>query len=68
MNPKTETNAAMPANQDNVAQETSVQGKYASVGDLKMYYETHGAGDHWFCFTVLSCRQPSIRHSLMAER
>jgi len=45
MNPKAKTNAAMPANnQDNVAQETSVKGKYASVGDLKMYYETHGAG------------------------
>jgi len=45
MNPKAKTNAAMPANnQDNVAQETSVKGKYASVGDLKMYHETHGAG------------------------
>ena len=44
MNSKAETNAAMPANQDNVTQETSVEGKYASVGDLKMYYEIHGTG------------------------
>jgi hypothetical protein len=39
MNSKAETNAAVPANQDNAAQETSVKGEYASVGDLKMYYE-----------------------------
>ena len=44
MNSKAETNAAMPANQDNAAQETSVKGKYASVGDLKMYFEIHGTG------------------------
>jgi pimeloyl-ACP methyl ester carboxylesterase len=44
MNSKAETNAAMPANQDNAAQETSVKGEYASVGDLKMYYEIHGTG------------------------
>ena len=44
MNSKAETNAAMPANQDNAAQETSVKGKYASVNGLKMYYEIHGAG------------------------
>src|SRR5437868_10935253 len=44
VNSKAETNAAMPANQDNATQETSVEGKYASVGDLKMYYEIHGTG------------------------
>jgi pimeloyl-ACP methyl ester carboxylesterase len=44
MNSKAETNAAMPANQDNAAQETSVKGKYASVNGLKMYYENYGAG------------------------
>ncbi len=44
MNSNAETNAAMPANQDNATQETSVDGKYASVGDLKMYYEIHGTG------------------------
>jgi pimeloyl-ACP methyl ester carboxylesterase len=44
MNSKAETNATMPANQDNAAQETSVKGEYASVGDLKMYYEIHGTG------------------------
>src|ERR1700710_1502045 len=44
MNSNAETNAAMRANQDNATQETSVDGKYASVGDLKMYYEIHGTG------------------------
>jgi pimeloyl-ACP methyl ester carboxylesterase len=44
MNSKAEMTAAMPANQDNAAQETSVKGEYASAGDLKMYYEIHGTG------------------------
>jgi pimeloyl-ACP methyl ester carboxylesterase len=44
MNSKAETNAPMPANLDKAAEETSVEGKYASVNGLKMYYEVHGAG------------------------
>ena len=44
MHSKAQTNAAMTANQDNSTQETSFEGNYASVGDLKMYYEIHGSG------------------------
>src|SRR5687768_3002025 len=48
---------------NSAVQPTTVKSEYASVGDLEMYYEIHSTGDRWFCFTVLSCRQPSIRHS-----
>jgi pimeloyl-ACP methyl ester carboxylesterase len=44
MTSKTNTNPAMPAHQGGATQETAVEGKYASVGDLRMYYEIHGAG------------------------
>ena len=45
MNSNNKTNAAIPVNQETGVQETSATGEYASVGDLKMYYEIHGAGD-----------------------
>ncbi len=39
MNSKAQTNAATSADQ-----QTPVKGEYASVNELKMYYEIHGAG------------------------
>jgi hypothetical protein len=32
------------ANQNSAVQPMAVRGEYASVGDLKMYYEIHGTG------------------------
>src|SRR6059058_1864888 len=44
MNSSTENNTATSANQNSDVQPTTVKGEYASVGDLKMYYEIHGTG------------------------
>jgi len=44
MNSSTENNTATSANQNSAVQPTTVKGEYASVGDLKMYYEIHGTG------------------------
>src|SRR6267143_5087702 len=44
MNSSTENNTARSANQNSAVQPTTVKGEYASVGDLKMYYEIHGTG------------------------
>jgi pimeloyl-ACP methyl ester carboxylesterase len=44
MNSSTENNAATSADQNSAVQPTTVKGEYASVGDLKMYYEIHGTG------------------------
>jgi len=44
MNSSTENNTATSANQNSAVQPTTVKGEYASVGDLKMYYQIHGTG------------------------
>ena len=44
MNSSTENDAATSANQNSAVQPTTVTGEYASVGELEMYYEIHGAG------------------------
>jgi pimeloyl-ACP methyl ester carboxylesterase len=44
MNSSTENNTAISANQNSAVQPTTVKGEYASVGDLKIYYEIHGTG------------------------
>jgi pimeloyl-ACP methyl ester carboxylesterase len=44
MNSSTENNTATSANQNSAVQQATVKGEYASVGDLKMYYEIHGTG------------------------
>lgn len=44
MNSSTENNTAISADQNSAAQQAIVKREYASLGDLKMYYEIHGAG------------------------
>ena len=44
MNSNIQTNTATFANQNSVGQPMIVKGEHALVGDLKMYYEIHGAG------------------------
>src|SRR6185369_3681645 len=44
MNSSTENNTPSCANQNSAVQPTLLKGEYASVGDLKMYYEIHGTG------------------------
>jgi pimeloyl-ACP methyl ester carboxylesterase len=44
MNSSTENHTATSTNQNPAVQPTTVKGEYASVGDLKMYYEIHGTG------------------------
>jgi pimeloyl-ACP methyl ester carboxylesterase len=44
MNSSTENNTATSANQNSAVQQATVKGEYASLGDLKMYYEIHGTG------------------------
>lgn len=45
MNSSTENNTATSANQISAVQQATITGEYASVGDLKMYYEIHGTGE-----------------------
>jgi len=44
MNSSTENNTATSADQNPAVQPPPGTGEYASLGDLKMYYEVHGAG------------------------
>ena len=44
MNLNTENNTVTSANQNSATQPATIKGEYASMGDLKMYYEIHGTG------------------------